>query len=108
MSCLKNALELLEKEKCATMLATLASLSGWLFLQLQFWVEHILTFFFFKLIVSFFLFYFIFKFSWPSHVAGGIIVPRLEIELMPLALEAQSLNRWTTRQIPSLVVKEPS
>ena len=46
MSCLKNALKLLEEEMYATMLAALASLSGWLFLQLQFWVEHILTFFF--------------------------------------------------------------
>ena len=100
---MKNALELLEEEKYATMLAALASLSGWLFLQLQFWVEHVLTFFF-KLIVSFLLFYFNFLFSWPSHVAGGILVPRLGIELMPLALEAQSLNHWTTRQIPSLVV----
>ena len=78
----------------ATMLAALASLSGWLFLQLQFWVEHILTFFFFKLILSFFLFYFIFLFSWPSHVAGGILVPKLGIELMPLP-ESSPLDHQT-------------
>ena len=68
------------------------------------WSTYSLFFVFFKLVVSFFLFYFNFLFSWPSHVAGGILVPRLGIELMSLALEAQSLNHWTTRQIPSLVV----
>ena len=37
---------------------------------------------------------------WPHHVARGILVPGPGIKLMPPALEAQSLNHWTTREVP--------
>ena len=34
------------------------------------------------------------------HVAGGILVPRPGIKPMSPALEAQSPNHWTTREVP--------
>ena len=37
---------------------------------------------------------------WLCHVASGIFVPRPEIEHIPPALEAQSLNHWATREVP--------
>ena len=35
-----------------------------------------------------------------SRVAYGILVPRQGIELMLPAVEAWSLNHWTTREVP--------
>ena len=37
---------------------------------------------------------------WPQHEARGILVPRPGIEPTPSALEAQSLNHWTPREVP--------
>ena len=38
---------------------------------------------------------------WRAHpVVCGILVPRPGIELMPSAMEAWSLNHWTTREVP--------
>ena len=34
------------------------------------------------------------------HEVCGILVPRSGIELAPPALEAWSLNHWTTREVP--------
>ena len=34
------------------------------------------------------------------HPACGILVPQPEIEPVPLAVEAWSLNHWTTREVP--------
>ena len=31
---------------------------------------------------------------------GGILVPRPGIETMPPAMDAHSLNHWTTREVP--------
>ena len=45
--------------------------------------------------ILFILFYF-----WPYHAACGILVPRPGTEPAPPALEAQSLNHWTTREVP--------
>ena len=42
-------------------------------------------------------------FSWPCHEACKILVPLPGIELVPLALEAQSLNHWTAREIQNIV-----
>ena len=42
----------------------------------------------------------IFFLFWPWHVACGILVPWSGIEPTRLALEAQSLNCWTTRVVP--------
>ena len=42
------------------------------------------------------------KFFWPSHATCGILVPQRETE--PI-LEAQSLNRWTTREAPKVFFK---
>ena len=36
----------------------------------------------------------------PWCLACGVLVPQPEIELVPLAVEAQSLNYWTTREVP--------
>ena len=44
------------------------------------------------------LFYVLISF-WPCPVACGILVPLPRIEPMPPALEAQSLNHWTTREV---------
>ena len=35
-------------------------------------------------------------FIWPHLVSCGILVPQSGIKLTPSALEAQSLNHWTT------------
>lgn len=35
-------------------------------------------------------------------VACGILVPGLGIRLMPLAVEAQSLNHWTSREATNM------
>ena len=37
---------------------------------------------------------------WPHHAVYRILVPRPGIEPMPLAVKAQSLNHWTTREVP--------
>ena len=34
------------------------------------------------------------------HAACGILVPQSAIKSMPTTLEVQSLNHWTTRQVP--------
>ena len=38
--------------------------------------------------------------SWPCHVACGILVPQPGIEPMPPEVEGQSLNHWTTMEVP--------
>ena len=45
-------------------------------------------------LTSFFFFFF-----WSYHVACKILVPWPGIEPMPPALEAQSLNHWTAREV---------
>ena len=44
----------------------------------------------------------IYLFIWPRHTACGIllIVPLPGIEPTPPAVEAQSLNHWTAREVP--------
>ena len=46
-----------------------------------------------------------FFFFWPYHTAYGILVPLPGIEPAPhpSAVEARSLNHWTTREVPSTV-----
>ena len=44
-----------------------------------------------------------FSFFWPQHTACGILVPQVGIKLSPPAAEAQSLNPWTTREVPRVV-----
>ena len=39
---------------------------------------------------------------WPRCPACGILVPRPGIEPMPPALEAQKLNHWTAREVPTI------
>ena len=43
---------------------------------------------------------FFFFLSFFGHAACRILVPKLGIEPMPLALEAQCPNHWTTRELP--------
>ena len=57
-------------------------------------LPHLWTF----LIFSFYLFVHI----WPRHTGCWILVPQPGIKAMPPTLEAQSLNYWTTREIPHL------
>ena len=38
---------------------------------------------------------------WPCYAACGILVPQPGIAPAPAALEAQSLNHWTVREVPS-------
>ena len=45
------------------------------------------------------------NFFWPSHVTCGILVPQRETEPISPALEAQSLNQWTTREAPKVFFK---
>ena len=44
-------------------------------------------------------FFFTFFGSGPHYAACGILVPLPGIELMPPAVEAQSLNHWATREV---------
>ena len=41
-----------------------------------------------------------FPLSWPCSVAYGILVPWPGIEPMPPAVEVQSLNHWTSKEVP--------
>ena len=41
----------------------------------------------------------------PHHAACGILVPRQGSEPAPPAVEAQNLNRWTTREVPKIKFK---
>jgi len=53
---------------------------------------------YFSLFSSPFLFKNLFNF-WLHHVPFGILVPLPGIEPTPSALEGQSLNHWTTREV---------
>ena len=46
-----------------------------------------------------FIFIFLSFFFWPHPVALRILALQLGIEPMPLAVEVQSLNHWTTREV---------
>ena len=46
----------------------------------------------------------VFLYIHPHQVACEILVPQPGIELAPPALEAQSLNGWTTREVPESCV----
>ena len=39
------------------------------------------------------------SFFWPHHTACGILVPHSGIKPTPPAVEVQSLNHWTTREV---------
>ena len=43
---------------------------------------------------------------WPHHMACGILVPLPRIKLIPPALEAQSLNHWTTNKVQMCTFSE--
>ena len=51
---------------------------------------------------SIFFFFFNFRGGGPHCAAWGILFPWVGIEPMPLAVEAQSPNHWTTREFPWL------
>ena len=52
--------------------------------------------------VSFFLYIYLFNYSVVLTLCCGMLdlVPQTGIEPMPLALGLQSLNHWTTREVP--------
>ena len=39
----------------------------------------------------------------PGHAACGVLVPQPGIEPAPPALEAQSFNHWTTREVSECI-----
>ena len=41
---------------------------------------------------------------WPRSTACGILVPQPGIEPTPPAVEVQSVNHWTTREVPFIVI----
>ena len=49
---------------------------------------------------SFFFFFFFFYGGRAHHMACEILVPQSRIKPVPPALEAHSLNHWTTREVP--------
>ena len=49
----------------------------------------------------------VFFFFWLRCVACGILVPRPGIKPVPHAVEVQSLNHWTTREVPPPHVFNP-
>ena len=49
---------------------------------------------------------YLFIYLWPSHAACGILGPPPGIEPMAPAVEAQSLNPWTAREVPKLFFQE--
>ena len=51
-----------------------------------------------------FILFLLFIYVWPCHTACRILVPRPGTEPVPPAVEAQSLNHWTTREVPSRVL----
>ena len=55
--------------------------------------------FFLKLFIYLFVIIF-----WPHRTACEILVPPPGIEPMSPAVEAQSLNHWTAREVPGLLV----
>ena len=59
--------------------------------------------FFFKSLLNLFQYCFCFMFWFLVCEACGILAPKPGIEPAPPALEAQSLNHWTAREVPSVV-----
>ena len=43
-------------------------------------------------------------FFWPCHAACGILLPQPGVEPVPPAVEAQSLNHWTAREVQKLYI----
>jgi len=52
----------------------------------------------------YFVFLFFKNIFWPHHIAYGILVPWPGIGSTPLALAAQNLNHWTSREIPIMCI----
>ena len=81
---------------------TIISLVRWFFfsLHLEQSQDRQVCFLFFFKCNPFLYFYFLFKkLFWPHCMSCGILVPWPGIEPMSLAVEAQSLNHWTTREV---------
>ena len=53
-----------------------------------------------KGLVFLYSFYILKIIFWPCHMACGILVPLLEIELGPSTVKVQSPKHWTTREFP--------
>ena len=56
-------------------------------------LESAVMYFFVSLETIFFHYFCLF--SWPCHMAYGLLVPRPETELIPLELDAQSFNHYS-------------
>ena len=42
---------------------------------------------------------------WPQHIMCKILVPQPRLKPMSPAVEAQILNHWTAREVPTLFIK---
>ena len=51
------------------------------------------------------MFIYLFIYFWPHSAAYRILVTQPGIEPVPPALGAQSLNHWTTREVPGFYIK---
>ena len=47
---------------------------------------------------------YIYIFFFFGRAAYGILIPRPGMEPVPPAIEAQSLNHWTTREVPTNIL----
>ena len=52
-------------------------------------------------------YYYYYLMFWPCHEACGILVPQPGMKPLALALEVQSLNRWTTRESQAILFRLP-
>ena len=50
-----------------------------------------------------YLFIYLFIYFWPRHTACGILVSQPGVKPAPPALQAQSLNQWTAREVPDFL-----
>ena len=64
------------------------------------WLDLIIYMFIYILFVCLFI--------WSHFTARGILVPRPGIELTPLALEVQSPNHWSAREVPMYIFNNSS
>ena len=64
------------------------------------WEETKNQFFFCFSLYLFIFSFFFFLIFWPCPAACGILVPRPGMQPEPPAVEAWSLNHWTTREVP--------
>ena len=56
-------------------------------------------------VILFIYLFILFIYFWPCHAACGILVLRPGIESMPPAVGVWSLNHWTAKEVPGVILK---